>query len=52
MSVLHQQWLAPYAVADARAGAPVRLVLSENVSFFNKAPLQHASSRSPTAVPS
>ena len=42
VTVLYQQWLVPYSVADAGPGAPVRLVLSENVSFFNKAPLQHA----------
>lgn len=42
VTVLYQQWLAPYSVADDGPGAPVRIVLSENVSFFNKAPLEHA----------
>ena len=42
VTVLYQQWLAPYNIEDAKPGAPVHLVLSENVSFFNKAPLQHA----------
>ena len=42
VTVLYQQWLAPYKVGDAQPGAPVHLMLSENVSFFNKAPLQHA----------
>ena len=42
VTVLYQQWLAPYKVGDDGAGAPVRLLLAENVSFFNKAPLQHA----------
>ncbi len=42
VTVLYQQWLAPYKIEDAKPGAPVHLVLSENVSFFNKAPLQHA----------
>ena len=40
--VLYQTWHVPYAVRDDGPGAPVRLVLSENVSFFNKASLQHA----------
>ena len=42
VSVLYQSWLVPYKVADDGAGSPVRIVLSENVSFFNKAPLQRA----------
>lgn len=42
VTVLYQQWLTPYKVADDGPGAPVRVVLAENVSFFNKAPLQHA----------
>ena len=42
VTVLYQSWLTPYKVGDDGPGAPVRLVLAENVSFFNKAPLQHA----------
>ncbi|HEX8386403.1 MAG TPA: SulP family inorganic anion transporter [Rubricoccaceae bacterium] len=42
VTVLYQTWHVPYAVRDDGPGAPVRLVLSENVSFFNKASLQHA----------